>query len=292
VFLLAGPKTVGSLSGFGSSETEEGGKIRNDLGMEFVYIYPGSFIMGSSEKEAERDVDERQHRVTLTKGFYMQTTEVTERQWRFFVRETGYRSEAETSGGAYYWTGEKWEKNKNINWKNPGFTQGENDPVTCVSWNDAEEFIEWISKRDGQRYSLPTEAQWEYAARAGTTTPFAFGKCLSSDQANYDGNYPMSGCSKGNYRKETTPVASFPANEWGLHDMNGNVWEWCSDWYGEYPSGEVTDPSGPNSGSERVLRGGSWYDDASNCRAPDRYRGRPSDLITFTGFRLVRLPGY
>ena len=199
-----------------SPGTSAGKKISNDLGMEFVYIPPGSFTMGSPSGEPERDDDEKQHRVTLTKGFYMQTTEVTVGQWRAFARETGYRTEAEIGDGALGYTDSGWQKDKKLNWKNPGFSQSEKDPVTCVSWNDAQEYIQWLSKKDGAKYSLPTEAQWEYAARAGTTAPFSFGNCLSTDQANYDGNHPMPGCPKGQYREKTVPMASFSPNAWGL----------------------------------------------------------------------------
>ncbi|MFP4349875.1 MAG: formylglycine-generating enzyme family protein, partial [Desulfococcaceae bacterium] len=114
---------------------------------------------------------------------------------------------------------------------------------------------------------MPTEAEWEYACRAGTKTPFNTGECLSTGQANYNGNYPMPGCSKGKYRKKTIPAASFPPNAWGLYDMHGNVYEWCRDWYGDYPTGQVTDPSGPSFAAYRVLRGGGWNNNAENCRS-------------------------
>jgi formylglycine-generating enzyme required for sulfatase activity len=123
----------------------------------------------------------------------MQTTEVTVGQWRVFVRDTGYKSEAETGGGAYVWSNSKWEKKKGYYWDNPGFSQTDNYQVTCVSWNDVNAFIKWLSRKEGKTYRLPTEAEWEYAAKAGTDTPFAFGRCLSTDQANYDGKYPLSG---------------------------------------------------------------------------------------------------
>jgi len=129
-------------------------------------------------------------------------------------------------------------------------------PVEKVSYDDIQEFIRKLNRKDSMgKYRLPTEAEWEYAARAGTTTPFSFGRCLSTDQANYDGNYPLSGCTKGRYRGKTVSVASFSPNAWGLYDMHGNVWEWCRDWYGDYPSGSVTDPGGPSTGSFRVGRG-------------------------------------
>jgi formylglycine-generating enzyme required for sulfatase activity len=173
--------------------------------------------------------------VTLTKGFYMQSTEVTQGQW------------------------------KAVMGNNPSYFKncGDDCPVEQVSWNDVQEFIRKLNRREGgNKYRLPTESEWEYVARAGTDIPFAFGRCLSTDQANYDGNYPLSECSKGEYRQRTISVASFKPNSWGLYDMHGNVWEWCQDWYGDYPSGSATDPSGSSGGSYRVLRGGGWNDDA------------------------------
>ena len=245
------------------------GAFTNNLGMKFVYIRPGSFMMGSglspSEVVARYGGNEKyykrehpQHRVTLTKGFYMQSKEVTVGQWREFARGSGHKSEAETGGGAYVWTGKKWEKKAGAYWDNPGFSQTDANPVTCISWNDAQAFAKWLSREDGVEYRLPTEAEWEYAARAGTKTPFHTGDCLSTGQANYNGNYPGNRCSKGSYRKKTTPVGTFSPNPWGLYDMHGNVWEWCRDWYGDYPSGSVTDPTGASSGAFRVRRGGSW----------------------------------
>jgi len=221
-------------------------------------------------------------------GFYIQTTQVTVGQWRQFAKDAGYKSEAETGGGAYIWTGSEWKKQKGIYWDKPGFAQIDSHPVTCVSWNDAQKLIEWLSKKEGKVYRLPTEAEWEYACRAGTTTPFAFGNCLSTNEANYNGNYPLQGCPKGEYRGKTIPVASLKANAWGLYDMHGNVWEWCEDWYGDYPTGSVVNPAGPNSGADRVLRGGSWSSIAKYCRSA--YRSRlfaPGDRLGSAGFRLV-----
>jgi len=145
---------------------------------------------------------------------------------------------------------------------------------------------EWLSRIENRTYRLPTEAEWEYAARAGTKTPFAFGQCLSTNDANYDGNYPLSGCSKGKYRKKTLPVGSLQKNFWGLYDMHGNVYEWCSDWYSEYATGGVVDPTGPTTGSERVIRGGSWYGHASYCRSASRVRYSPGGTSGSLGFRL------
>ena len=269
-----------------------GKEFANSVGMKFVYIQPGTFMMGSPSNEPKRDSDERQHRVTLTKGFYMGATEVTVGQWRSFTQDTGYKTEAETGGGAYIWTGKKiWERKKGYYWNNPGFSQTQKHPVTCVSWNDAQKFIKWLNQQEGgNKYHLPTEAEWEYACRAGTTTPFSTGSCISTDQANYDGNYPMPGCSKGRYREKTIDVASFSPNAWGLYDMHGNVWEWCQDRYGDYPSGHVTDPDGASSGSDRVLRGGSWHFNAWIIRSANRNRPDPDSRLRFNnhGFRVVR----
>ena len=243
---------------------KRGKKISNTLGMKFVYIPPGTFTMGSPSNEPDRYDNEKQHQVTLTKGFYMQTTEVTQGQW------------------------------KAVTGSNPSYFKncGEHCPVEQVSWNDVQEFIRKLNQREGSgTYRLPTEAEWEYAARAGTDTPVSFGRCLSTDQANYNGNYPLSGCPKGEYRKRTIAVASFSPNAWGLFDMHGNVYEWCQDWFGDYPSGSVTDPKGPSSGSYRVLRGGSWINGAGSCRSASRYGLNPGARGRYYGLRLVLLPG-
>ncbi len=273
--------------------------VTNSLGMKFVTIPSGSFMMGSGMSASEvasryggkekyfKD-EHPQHRVTISKPFYIQTTEVTVGQWRSFTSQTGYKTEAETGGGAYVWTGSKWEKKEGVYWDNPGFEQSDKNPVTCVSWNDVQAFLKWLNSKEGKTNRLPTEAEWEYAARAGTKTPFYTGDCLSTDQANYDGNYPGKECSKGTFRKKTTPVGTFSPNPWGLYDMHGNVYEWVQDWYGDYPSGSVTDPSGPSSGSLRVDRGGGWYYGARLCRSATHFRDTPGLGFGDLGFRLAR----
>ncbi len=235
-------------------------KKSNSLGMAFVYIPPGSFTMGSPSGESERGSDETQHRVTLTRGYYMQTTEVTQGQWRKVM-------------------GSNPSRFKNC---------GSNCPVEKVSWEDCQKFIRKLNGLEGtSKYRLPTEAEWEYAARAGTDTPFSFGRCLSTDQANYVGNYPYSGCSKGEYRNSPVAVGGLSPNAWGLYDMHGNVLEWCQDWYGGYLSGSVTDTVGPNSGLGRVLRGGGWLGSAGDCRSADRHGGSPGNRYDYLGFRLA-----
>lgn len=239
--------------------------ITADLaGMEFVRIEPGTFMMGSPSDEPERGDNESQHKVTISKPFYMQTTEVTQGQWEAVM-------------------GNNPSEFKDC---------GEDCPVENVSWYDAQKFIKKLNRMTGNFYRLPTEAEWEYACRAGTTTPFYTGNCLSTNQANYYGDYPMPGCDKGKYRNKTVPVASFSPNPWGLYDMHGNVYEWCQDWYdSDYPGGHVTDPEGPSSGDYRVLRGGSWGDDAGYCRSANRGNYSPGGRNDDIGFRLVRLPG-
>lgn len=243
------------------SVAPSGKSFTNSIGMKFVLIPNGSFMMGSPSNEPKRDKDERQHRVTISKSYYMQTTEVTQGQWS------------------------KVMGNNPSHFKNCG----DNCPVENVSWNDAQQFIRKLNQREGaNKYRLPTEAEWEYACRAGTVTPFFFGECLSTDQANYDGNNPMPGCSKGKYRKTPVPVESFSPNAWGLYDMHGNVWEWCQDWYGDYFSGHFTDPTGPSSGKYRVLRGGSWLDFAGYTRSANRGWNGPDERGYFIGFRVAR----
>jgi len=234
--------------------------IVNALGMRFVPIPPGSFVMGSPPDEPGRDDDERQHRVTLSRGFHMQTTEVTQGQWKAVMGDnpSGFRA------------------------------CGDDCPVEGLSWDMVQAFIDKLNRLEpGKRYRLPTEAEWEYAARAGSAGPFATGDCLSTAQANYNGEHPLPGCAKGTFRQGPMPVASFAPNAWGLYDMHGNVWELCQDWYGEYPRGEVTDPKGPPTGSHRVVRGGSWRFHASFARSANRFR----NIRDFTGFRLVLEPG-
>jgi len=240
-------------------QTQATGKIfTNSIGMKFVLIPDGTFMMGSPSNEPKRYKNERQHRVTVSRPFYMQTTEVTQKQWRAIMGN------------------------------NPSYFKGDNRPVERVSWNDAKEFIRKLNRKEGtNKYRLPTEAQWEYACRARTTTPFYTGRCISTNQANYDGR-PMPGCPKGRERRETTTVGSFPPNKWGLYDMHGNVAEWCHDWRGDYLSGHVIDPTGPSSGEVRVVRGGFWNVFAWNVRSALRYRDNPGSRNNAIGFRLIR----
>ncbi len=227
--------------------------------MESKFIEPGEFIMGSPKDEPGRDNEETQHKVTLSKGFYIQTTEVTQGQWKAVM-------------------GEDPSHFKDC---------GDDCPVETVSWNDIQKFIKGLNKREGKKYRLPTEAEWEYACRAGTTTHFSLGSCLRTDQANYKGVKPLKGCSEGGDRRKTMPVKSVSPNALGLYDMHGNVWEWCQDGYGKYSSNPETDPDGQSKGSSRAIRGGGWYDSARHCWTANRAGNSPDYRNPDIGFRLA-----
>jgi formylglycine-generating enzyme required for sulfatase activity len=165
---------------------------------------------------------------------------------------------------------------------------GDDCPVESVSWYDAQEFISKLNQMEGtNKYRLPTEAEWEYACRVETKTPFFTGDCISTDQANYNDNYPAINCPKVKYRAKTVKVGSFQPNAWGLYDMHGNVREWVQDWYGGYPSNSVHDPKGPDKGKGRVLRGGSWSYFAGYLRSAYRFRSLPV-IRFYDGFRVAR----
>jgi formylglycine-generating enzyme required for sulfatase activity/outer membrane protein assembly factor BamB len=240
--------------------------------LEMLWCKPGTFMMGSPTSEVGRELDhkgikrwdETQHGVTLTKGFYLGKYEVTQAQWKKVMGTSPYK-----------------------------FT-GDDHPVEEVSWTEAMRFCRELTLTerkagrlpDGWEYVLPTEAQWEYACRAGTTTVFAFGDSLSSKQANFDGTQPFGGATAGPFLERTTNVGSYAANPWGFYDMHGNVWECCADWHSHYPTGSLTDPTGPASGSARVQRGGSWSNTGTDLRSARRHRRPPGDRPNGLGFRL------
>jgi formylglycine-generating enzyme required for sulfatase activity len=289
-YLVQHPEIIPDTVSFPPPDVELSREIVNGLGMKLVLVGPGRFLMGSPASEADRSDDEQQHEVEITRPFYLGVHAVTVGNFRTFVERTGYKTEAERSGGASRWNGSKWELDPRANWRKPGFKQGYDHPVTCVSWNDAQEFCKWLSGIEKERlYRLLTEAEWEYACRGpvSSSTPFHFGTSLSSAQANFDGNYPYGGASKGPYLERTTPVGSYPPNALGLYDMHGNVWEWCADWYGPYADTFVTDPTGPTTGERRVLRGGSWSNSGRSCRAAYRFNDEPGYRSDYLGFRVV-----
>jgi len=232
----------------GSGRSSFSGKtFTNSIGMTFVQIPSGTFMMGSPSDEPNRFSDETQHRVTLTQPFYLETTEVTQGQWKAVMGSNPSRFSS----------------------------CGVDCPVEQVSWNDCQDFIQKLNQREGNgTYRLPTEAEWEYACRAGTTAPYY----TDLDQA---------GWYSGNSGIRTHPVAQKTPNAWGLYDMHGNVWEWCQDWYGGYPGGSVTDPKGPSSGPGRVFRGGCWLNSAGGCRSAGRGFDSPGYRDSGLGFRVA-----
>jgi uncharacterized protein (TIGR02996 family) len=252
----------------------------NTVGMSFALVLPGTFRMGSPKSERYRKSHERSHRVTLTRPFFLGVCPVTVGEFEHFVAATNSRTEAERSGGAYGFVGGEWKQDATVTWRSPGFAQTERHPVVCVNWNDAQDMIAWLNEQEkGLVYSLPTEAQWEYACRAGTETA----NFLGEDDEGLD-EYAWFAYHS---QERTHPVATKKPNAWGLSDMHGNVWEWCADWYGDYPTGKVVDPPGASRGSYRVSRGGSWYGVAANCRSAARTYSDPDAGDTTSGFRLA-----
>lgn len=259
--------------------------LENSVGMRFVLIPPGTFMMGSRDPAAEVAgrcgmpnaqagwfYDEHpRHEVTLTGAFYMAIHEVTQGCY-----------EAVTNP-------KPDENTKKVTDEYPDEFKGTNHPVVKVSWGHAEKFCKTLSAQDaekGRQYSLPTEAQWEYACSAGTETPFSFGETISTDQANYHGDYTYGDGRKGQYRGMTLPVGSLAPNAWGLYDTHGNVSEWCADRYGNYGSAAETDPAGPEEGNQRVLRGGSWRSYPGACRSAFRLRNEGGASSYNVGFRV------
>lgn len=253
----------------------------------YVYVAPGDYRMGSPSSEPRRKADEEPHPVSLKRGFYIQDREVTVSQWQRFVASTGYKTEAESKGGAYALEDFLWNKSGEYTWKNPGFTQGGDHPVTCITYADALAFIDWLNGLGSFRYRLPTEAEWEFAARAGSGDAFSTGSCISSEHANINGNVSWGGCPPSSAPEGTVPVGRFAPNPWGLYDMHGNVAEWCRDWYAPYPTGSTADPLGPSSGNLRVVRGGGWATYAYNARSAHRGGKAPDAAYSEVGMRLV-----
>ncbi|MHB8971759.1 MAG: formylglycine-generating enzyme family protein [Pirellulaceae bacterium] len=230
---------------------------KNSIGMTLVLIPSGEFQMGSPGTEVGRDDDEQAHRVRITKSFHLAVHEVTQSQYESVMAV------------------------------NPSHFKGPQHPVATVSWDNAVEFCDKLSalpeeKAAGRSYCLPTEAEWEYACRAGSTTQFSFG-----DDAAELGNHAWF---KDNSAATTHPVGEKRPNAWGLYDMHGNVLEWCADWFGEYSASPADDPTGPSTGTDRVTRGGSWDYAASLCRAADRDKRLPGVRNLGLGFRVAAVP--
>jgi formylglycine-generating enzyme required for sulfatase activity len=263
----------------GLVRSEDAGKeITNSLDMKLALIPAGKFVMGSPVTEAEREAGEDQHEVAITRPFYLGVYPVTQGQ---FEKVMGM---------------------------NPSFFQpskgGSPDhPAEQVRWGAAQDFCRRLSalpeeKKAGRTYRLPTEAEWEYACRAGTTTPFNVGASLSSKQANFNGLFPYGGAEKGPFLGQPAKVGSYPPNAWGLFDMHGNVYEWCNDWYDPdyYKKSPKDNPRGPDKGAVAtgfrndffvVVRGGCWLDEGRACRSARRFRLQQSEPYRWTGFRVA-----
>ncbi len=283
----------------------------NSLGMRFALIPPGEFAMGSTPAEIERVIqsnsafkpewgawEQPRHRVRITQPSLIGCHTVTRGQFAQFVAQTGFRTDAETGKGSWVWEwgGSKLNETK-TNWRTPGFGQSDDHPVVCVSWNDTQAFIKWLSQVEKREYRLPTEAIWEFACRAGTSTWHYLGE--DPEQLARLGNVADAA-----YKKKftdrlaiaandgyvyTAPVGEFEPNTLGLYDLIGNVTEWCSDWFGGeyYTRSPTNDPAGPEIGCTRVRRGGSWADAASICRSASREWGSHGYWCNHLGFRLL-----
>ena len=324
---LAALTAVGSLTVATAEEPKEvDGKkqITNSIGMKLTLIPAGEFMMGSRESAEDTAAFFREpygvdfqttdffkdehplHRVRITRPFYLGTYQVTRGQFRQFVNDTGYKTDSERGDmpGAWGWDAEKrkFVFSKDYSWRNAGFKQTDEHPVLNMSWNDAMAFCQWLSRKEGRTYQLPTEAQWEYACRAGTTTRYSSGdnpetvvRVGNVADAAFRATFPdrkwTTKASDGHVF--TAPVGSFRPNAFGLYDMHGNAWEWCSDSYrGKYyAASPEDDPKGPRTANCRVVRGGSWYNGPSACRSAKRFWRSPDNRFDFAaGLRVARTP--
>ncbi len=276
-------------------------EIENTLGMKLVLIPRGKFTMGSPQGEEGRFDGEDEHEVEITRPFYLGKYEVTKGEFAEFVRLKGYQTEAEKDGQGGYGldAAGNWNQKPEYTWRSTGWEQTDRHPVVNVSWNDAVAFCEWLSEKEGKKYRLPTEAEWEYSCRAGTTTRFHSGddpESLATVANVADAsakrkfpNWTWTINADDGY-VFTAPVGKFTANAFGLHDMHGNAWEWCQDWYEKYDKNDSRDPKGPGAGASRVMRGGSFNFEPRYCRAAYRSGYAPSNRSGYLGFRVVCVP--
>ncbi len=273
----------------------------NQLNMKFVSIPAGEFVMGSPASEPLRFDNESAHRVRLTHPFSMSATDVTVAQFAAFVKDTGYVTAAEKEGWAYgSWNAEtnQWDKFEGPSWRNPGFPQTPDHPVVEVNWYDAMAFCNWLSQKEAKTYSLPTEAQWEFACRAGSRSAYfwgddpdggaGFANCLDQTGKTKFTLFPPFNWSDGFVY--TSPVASFKPNGWGLYDMLGNTLQWCEDCFGDYPAarpGEAFSDTVRTTGEQRNLRGGAFVYGPRHSRCAFRGRNNPDFRNFYIGFRVV-----
>jgi len=275
-------------------------RYSNTVGMPMVLVPSGEFLMGSSQEEADRLATlMKQRKITdwypdspkseapprrtrITRAYYLAATETTLGEFRAFVADTGYVSDAERDGkGADGKIDGHWATKPEFTWKTMGFERGDDQPVVNVSWNDARAFCSWLSGKEGRKYRLPTEAEWEYACRAGTSTRYYWG-----DEDAKRNEYAWTGANSGG---AVHPVAQLKPNAWGLYDMLGNVYEYTADYWSvaPYDTAQSTDPKGPEQGTDRVLRSGSWGTDAMHPRCAFRGSGSPTHRNRRDGFRVA-----
>ncbi len=296
-------------------------QITNSIGMKLTLVPSGEFMMGSKESAEETAAffnktygvslritywfkwEHPQHRVRITRPFYLGTYHVTRGQFRQFIKDSGYKTDAEKNEppGAYGWNPDEKDYRFNIgySWHNVGFEQTDKHPVTVISWNDATAFCKWLSRKEGKTYRLPTEAEWEYACRGGTTTryysgddPETLAKVGNVADAMIKAKFPAEKCTikASDGYVFTAPVGSFQPNSFGLYDMHGNAYEYCSDWFDEdyYAGSPVDDPTGPRDGELRVLRGSSWLTVQVHARSADRGGIVENTATNCGGFRVAR----
>jgi formylglycine-generating enzyme required for sulfatase activity len=274
--------------------------MKNSIGLKLVRVPAGEFMMGSPGTEKGRRADEPPRRVTLTRNLDVGQFEVTRGQFRQFIDATNYRTDVERGIRGGYGvdidSGKLAGPDKKYSWQFAGFPQTDEHPVVNVTWNDALAFCGWLSKKENAVYRLPTEAEWEYASRAGSQTAFCNGD--DPDKIVEVGNVvdqdakaifaDRIAVSRSDGSVFTASVGSYQANAFGLHDLHGNVWEWTADWFGPPPTSGQVDPRGPATGTEKVIRGGDWYHDWSFARSAQRFPMHPTLYRRHAGFRVVR----
>jgi formylglycine-generating enzyme required for sulfatase activity len=252
---------------------------------ELVVVPSGEFTMGSPDNEPERDTNETQVKIVFARPFAVGRFAVTRGEFEAFAKATGYKVDA-----CDIMTGNTWTHTAGKSFRDPGFAQDDRHPVVCINFDDAKQYIAWLAKTTGKDYRLLSDSEREYVTRAGTTTPFWWGHAISPTQANYDGStYYKGGGLKGEYRKRTVTVDTFPANAWGLYNVHGNVWELTQDCWNDSNEGNPGDGSARDGDCERhVVRGGSWWSGAFALRAA--YRGAFTVPIRYSneGFRVAR----